>query len=265
MKSDVSSIVTAKAFTDWNYPAEIDGNYYAPDTDWLNEHGDHDKAYYLMNVEYVGEESWSIDIWSYTWWDDPDFGSWQPQGMYQQTIVAPEDTLSLTLAIPEEFGGGTLTLTREYVNEIGLVMMSDLSAKQDKLTDPQISAIDSVVDERTTTIAFDLAGTSSYNWAGEINRQTFVDAGIYDDTEQTWLMHPTTINFGTGVTGIGVSAFAGCGTLGTVTIPAGVESIGASAFANCDALTSVTIDNGVKTVGDYAFQNCSSLLQVTLP
>ena len=208
MKSDVSSIVTAKAFTDWNYPAEIDGKYYAPDTDWLNEHGDHDKTYYVMNVEYVGEETgWSIVIWSYVWWDDPDFGgSWQPQRMYPQTIDAPEDTPSLTLAIPEELGGGTLTLTREYVNEIGLAMMSDISAAT--LPQDESNALaDYTEDEYKTKVTFstDTANvyrTQIFDWQGEVN------SSMLSDLELSAIEG---IKFGKGVSAIADGALSTAG------------------------------------------------------
>lgn len=267
LRTDVGNIVTERAFTDWNYPEQVDEYWYAPEYDWIRYNGDKSKTYYVIETIWnaTGMDNWLVNLYTYAW-DDEYTQSWQPVSYFEDVVDAPEDTLELncTFVFPVE---GTLTfhLTRENINVLGLAMMSDISAKQDKLTDPQISAIDSVVDERATTITFDEGGTSTYDWAGEINRQTLVDAGIYDATQETWLMHPTDINIGTGVTSIGANAFDGCSTLGGVTIPDSVTSIGASAFANCYALANVTIGNGLKNVGDYAFQNCSVLGQVTLP
>ena len=65
-----------------------------------------------------------------------------------------------------------------------------------------------------------------------------------------------------GVTSIGISAFAGCSGLTSVTIPESVTSIGERAFYGCSGLTSVTIPEGVTSIGDYAFRECTSLADV---
>ena len=64
---------------------------------------------------------------------------------------------------------------------------------------------------------------------------------------------------------IGSSAFLGCTSLTSVTIPDSVTIIGVDAFYNCTNLTSVTIPNSVTSIGEYAFCNCSSLTSVTIP
>ena len=68
-----------------------------------------------------------------------------------------------------------------------------------------------------------------------------------------------------GATMIRYSAFYGCSTLTSVTIPNSVTTIENNAFTACYALTSITIPNGVTKIGDGAFRDCSALTSVTIP
>ena len=61
------------------------------------------------------------------------------------------------------------------------------------------------------------------------------------------------------------SAFFGCDSLTSITIPDGVTSIGEFAFYGCDSLTSITIPDGVTSIGQYAFSSCDSLTSITIP
>ena len=67
------------------------------------------------------------------------------------------------------------------------------------------------------------------------------------------------------VTNIGYSAFYNCSSLTSITIPDGITSIGKGAFGGCSSLTNVTMGNGLTSIGENAFKNCSSLTSITIP
>ena len=68
-----------------------------------------------------------------------------------------------------------------------------------------------------------------------------------------------------GVTIIRDSAFEGCKSLTSVTIPDSVTSIWYKAFYECTSLSSVKMGRGVTIIWDSAFEGCESLKSITIP
>ena len=154
---------------------------------------------------------------------------------------------------------------------------ADLSGKQDALTEAQISAIDSVVDERATVVKYTDGTISSFNIVGELgensipNKGNAVEVKIGSSVTSIWdsaflgCMNLTSVTIPDSVTNIGAYTFSGCSGLTTVTIPDSITYIGDSAFYGCSGLTIVTIPDGVTIIGDSAFYGCSGLTSVTIP
>ena len=72
----------------------------------------------------------------------------------------------------------------------------------------------------------------------------------------------TSITLPNSVTSIEESAFSGCSVLTSIVIPDGVTSIGSSAFNGCSGLASIIIGNSVTSIGERAFYGCYNLKTV---
>ena len=79
---------------------------------------------------------------------------------------------------------------------------------------------------------------------------------------------PSTVEYDSktySVTGIQDSAFQGCTSLTSVSIPDSVTSIGIGAFYGCSGLTSIDIPDGVTIIQDETFYGCSGLTSIDIP
>ncbi len=90
----------------------------------------------------------------------------------------------------------------------------------------------------------------------------------YSDSNRPWenninLIKTLVIN--NGATTIGDSAFEGCSSLTSVTIPDSVTTIYMYAFGYCSSLTSIEIPDSVTSIGCGSFKGCTSLQSMTIP
>ena len=88
----------------------------------------------------------------------------------------------------------------------------------------------------------------------------------YSGSSRPWSAYKNVIKqviIDDGVTTIGYSAFSGCSSLTSVTIPISVTEIGVGAFSYCSSLTSVTIPSSVTTIWHSAFYGCKNIKQIT--
>ena len=72
------------------------------------------------------------------------------------------------------------------------------------------------------------------------------------------------INFLEDLTVVDASAFAGCESLLSVTLPNSITEIQSEAFYNCTSLKGIIIPEGVGFVGGSAFGGCTNLQKITI-
>ena len=67
-----------------------------------------------------------------------------------------------------------------------------------------------------------------------------------------------------GIEKLDASAFSGCSSLASITLPENLTSIGTSAFGSCSSLTTICIPQNVTTIGSSAFIGCDNMKSVTM-
>ena len=209
---------------------------------------------YLLSAQSSNPKNgdvWQEDGKWYIWQDNQ---AW-PLGQDSGSIDQLSSEIS-SLAIEVESQGSTIQDNSHSIMEINNALnekadVSALTAKQDKLTTPQIAAIDSAVDERTTVVKYNDDTTSSFNIVGMLKYDSIPNISAISE-----------IDIGNSVTCIGNGAFNGCFDLTSVSIPDSVTNISSFAFWSCSSLVDVTIPDSVTFVGGGAFQRCFSLSNV---
>ena len=117
-----------------------------------------------------------------------------------------------------------------------------------------------VIEQQSERISGDVKIPESVTFAGE--KYTVTSIGVSAFADCTGL---TSVTIPNSVTSIEGFAFSHCYGLTSITIPNSVTSIGGSAFFRCSGLTSVIIPNSVTAIGNAAFWYCPSLTSVTIP
>ena len=97
-----------------------------------------------------------------------------------------------------------------------------------------------------------------------------VDGNLYNKEKTTFIRYAigkpdTTFSMPSGVTAMGVAAFAHAKNLKSVHIPDGVTDIAESAFFACVNLEEISLPDSVFHIARFAFRCCNSLTQITLP
>ena len=119
------------------------------------------------------------------------------------------------------------------------------------------------IGNSVTSIGSSAFGNTAYyndssNWENGV-----LYMGIYFLDAETSISGAYAVKEGTSV--IAGSAFWGCSSLTSITIPDSVTRVGDYAFYNCSSLTSIVIPDSVTSIGSYAFKNCTSLTGITIP
>lgn len=86
--------------------------------------------------------------------------------------------------------------------------------------------------------------------------------------EPPWLAYKdqvTALEIGSGITGIGRTAFQGMEKIETVSFPDSLLSIDYRAFYGCSGLRSVSLPSGVKSLGEESFSGCHGMKELLLP
>ena len=157
------------------------------------------------------------------------------------SIIIPDNVTNIERYAFSDCGGLTSIIIPDSVTSIGYSAFS------------RCSGLTSI------TIPFVGAGGSDNNHFGYIfGAESYLGSNHYVPSSLKEVII-------TGGTSIGSSAFYGCSSLTSITIPDSVTSIGSSAFRGCSGLTSITIPDSVTSIGSSAFRGCSGLTSITIP
>ena len=192
-------------------------------------------------------------------------------GTKVEELVIPDGVTSIPGSAFRNLTGITSVTISDSVKSIGQSTFYGCSGLQSVtigtgVTSIGFAAFYNCSSLTSVTIPDSVTSIGSYAFEGCINLIQkdngvgYVDKWVVDCDSSV-----TAANIRNDTVGIAGSAFSGCKTLQSVTIPDSVKSIGGEAFSGCSSLTEVTIPDSVTSIGRYAFSGCSSLTSVTIP
>ena len=100
-----------------------------------------------------------------------------------------------------------------------------------------------------------------YTYTVENGEATIIDC---DESISGDVVIPDVLG-GYPVTRIGYSAFSGCESIETVTIPDSITEMGREAFFGCHNLKEANLGKGLNEISMYAFSDCSKLNTIVIP
>ena len=171
-----------------------------------------------------------------------------------------QDTLTFSVAEnPEDDPARTATV--ELVSEFGEVLQSFEIAQKMQPAQYPIQFADKYV-KKVCVEKFDTNGDGELSYM-EASKVKGIGSRFFSDYAPA-VKSFDELQYFVNVTSI-YSAFEGCSSLTSITIPESVTSIEDSAFFNCSSLTSINIPEGATSIGAYTFTGCSSLTSITIP
>ena len=188
-------------------------------------------------------------------------------GKVNRTLVAKWDYYTVTVSNEDTAKGTTTTYTNEKVSEGTSVTLKVTAAEgyaflgwyegDTCLSTDGVYTFTMTKQSRNIVAKWGEVGLVAF--ALNTNGNAFAVSGKGTGSENVTI--PATYA-GLPVTGIQSSAFEGCTSLTSITIPSSVTSIGSYAFRDCISLTSITIPDSVTSIGSSAFSGCYKLVEV---
>lgn len=190
--------------------------------------------------------------------NEPRYNIYYSDTLILTGVLLPDDE-TYPKQINDNVNGSVINVTRYDVNRNSLgfatydQLSTGLAAKQDKLTDFQLSAVQALGNSMYTEVAYSDSSISSLGIVGLLDYESI-------PTRE----NAVNVKIGNAVATIGALAFEGCFSLSSIAIPDSVTTIQNGAFTACTSLSTIDIPSSVATIGADAFDGCTSLTRIVV-